>query len=218
MSIGKCCPRMCSPKWRGCVRRQRACRWDFTCCISVPAKTWPDVAHHTVWFGERYRELIGRHLPPQSTWRRIFPFTSIVPRRQTPPLHRKDVTASTCSARCPNLSGGQDWAIEGPRLRDRIVAALDATMLPGLAETITAEFAMTPEDFRDDYLSGRRGRILAFTGFYPICLFPLPQPGRGREGALLFVGAGTHPGAGLPGVISSAKVLDQLLPKVELDA
>ena len=64
---------------------------------------------------------------------------------------------------------------------------------------------------------GRRGRILAFTGFYPICLFRFHNRGEGVKG-LYFVGAGTHPGAGLPGVISSAKVLDQLLPKVELDA
>jgi len=179
-------------------------------------KTWPDVAHHTVWFGERYRELLAdifhhKHLAED------FSLYVHRPTATDPSFAPQGCDSFYVLCPVPNLSGGQDWAIEGPRLRDRIVAALDATMLPGLAETITAEFAMTPEDFRDDYLSVDGAGFSLSPDFTQSAFFRFHNRGEGVKG-LYFVGAGTHPGAGLPGVISSAKVLDQLLPKVELDA
>ena len=59
----------------------------------------------------------------------------------------------------PNLLGNVDWEVEGPRLRDRIVNALDATNMPGLKDSITADFWMTPEDFKSRY------RAMHGTGF-----------------------------------------------------
>ncbi len=176
-------------------------------------RTWPDVAHHTVWFGERYRELLAdifhrKHLAED--------FSLYVHR---PTATDRSFAPEGCDSfyvlcPVPNLSGGQDWSIEGPRLRDRIVAALDATMLPGLAETITAEFAMTPEDFRDDYLSVDGAGFSLSPFFTQSAFFRFHNRGEGVKN-LYFVGAGTHPGAGLPGVISSAKVLDQLVPSAK---
>ena len=113
----------------------------------------------------------------------------------------------------PNLAGGQDWSVEGPKLRDRIVKALDATMLPGLTDHITAEFAMTPEDFKSDYLSVDGAGFSLSPFFSQSAWFRFHNRAEGVEG-LYFVGAGTHPGAGLPGVVSSAKVLDSLVPAV----
>lgn len=111
----------------------------------------------------------------------------------------------------PNLAGGQDWSVEGPKLRDRIVGALDATMLPGLSDHITAEFAMTPEDFKSDYLSVDGAGFSLSPFFSQSAWFRFHNRAEGVDG-LYFVGAGTHPGAGLPGVVSSAKVLDTLVP------
>jgi phytoene desaturase len=175
-------------------------------------KTWPEVAHHTVWFGERYKDLLTdifrrKHLAED--------FSLYVHRpTATDPSFAPDGCDSfyvLCPV--PNLAGGQDWSIEGPRLRDRIVAALDATMLPGLADTITAEFAMTPEDFRSDYLSVDGAGFSLSPFFTQSAYFRFHNRGEGVAG-LYFVGAGTHPGAGLPGVVSSAKVLDHLVPDV----
>lgn len=175
-------------------------------------KTWPEVAHHTVWFGDRYKELLSdifqrKHLAED--------FSLYVHRpTATDPSFAPDGCDSfyvLCPV--PNLSGGQDWSIEGPRLRDRIVKALDATMLPGLAETITAEFAMTPEDFQSDYLSVDGAGFSLSPFFTQSAYFRFHNRGEGVAG-LYFVGAGTHPGAGLPGVVSSAKVLDHVVPDV----
>jgi phytoene desaturase len=83
--------------------------------------------------------------------------------------------------------------------------------MPGLAETITAEFAMTPEDFAHDYLSDAGAGFSISPFFRQSAWFRYHNRGEGVPG-LYLVGAGTHPGAGVPGVVSSAKVLDRLVP------
>ena len=173
-------------------------------------RQWPDVAHHTVWFGERYRELLSdifhrRHLADD------FSLYVHRPTATDPSFAPPGCDSFYVLCPVPNLGGGQDWSVEGPRLRDRIVAALDATMLPGLRDSITAEFAMTPEDFRDDYLSVDGAGFSLSPFFSQSAWFRYHNRGEG-VGGLYFVGAGTHPGAGLPGVVSSAKVLDSLVP------
>ena len=173
-------------------------------------RQYPDVAHHTVWFGERYRELLAdifkrKHLAEDFS---LY-------------LHRPTATdPSFAPAGCdsfyvlcpvPNLRGGQDWATEGPRLRDRIVAALEATLLPGLADTITAEFAMTPEDFRRDYDAEAGAGFSLSPRFTQSAWFRYHNRGEGLAD-LYVVGAGPHPGAGVPGVLNSARTLERLLP------
>jgi phytoene desaturase len=173
-------------------------------------RTWPEVAHHTVWFGERYKELLS-----DIFHRKILAddFSLYVHRpTATDPSFApegKDSFYVLCPV--PNLAGGQDWAVEGPKLRDRIVAALDSSMLPGLSEAITAEFAMTPEDFKSDYLSVDGAGFSLSPFFSQSAWFRFHNQAEGVE-SLYFVGAGTHPGAGLPGVVSSAKVLDTVVP------
>jgi len=177
-------------------------------------KTWPEVAHHTVWFGERYKNLL----------RDIFVNKKLADDFSLY-IHRPTATDSSfapdgCDSfyvlcPVPNLAGGQDWAVEEPKLRDRIVAALDASMLPGLKEHITAEFAMTPVDFKNDYLSVDGAGFSLSPFFTQSAWFRFHNRGEGVRN-LYFVGAGTHPGAGVPGVVSSAKVLEHLIPVAEV--
>ena len=179
-------------------------------------RRYPDVAHHTVWFGERYRD----HLADIFHHRHLADDFSLYVHRPTatdPSFAPDGCDSFYVLCPVPNLAGGQDWTVEGPRLRDRIVAALDATLLPGLADTITAEFAMTPEHFRDDYLSVDGAGFSLSPFFSQSAYFRYHNRGEGVDG-LYFVGAGTHPGAGLPGVVSSAKVLDALLPAAQVAA
>ncbi len=111
----------------------------------------------------------------------------------------------------PNLLGKQDWKTDGPPLRDRIVAALGRTLLPDLATTITEEFFMTPTDFEHNYLSQYGAGFSVSPIFRQSAWFRFHNRAEGIKN-LYLVGAGTHPGAGLPGVLCSAKVLDSLIP------
>ncbi len=176
-------------------------------------RQWSDVAHHTIWFGERHRELLDD----------IF-HRKVLAEDFSLYLHRPTATdPSFAPAGCdsfyvlcpvPNLQAeGIDWAVEGPRLRDRIVAALDRTLLPGLTDTICADFWMTPEDFRDRYSSVDGAGFSLAPIFRQSAWFRFHNRAEGVDG-LYLVGAGTHPGAGMPGVVLSAKVLDRLIEPV----
>ena len=111
----------------------------------------------------------------------------------------------------PNLQGATDWERQAEPFRRRIQQRLEATVLPDLSERIVTSRLMTPPDFRDDYLSihgaafGLEPRLLQSAWFRPHNLSE-------EIDRLYLVGAGTHPGAGLPGVLSSAKILDTVVP------
>ncbi|MFO8127157.1 phytoene desaturase family protein [Yoonia sp.] len=173
-------------------------------------KQWPDVAHHTVWFGERYKELLS-DIFHKKILAEDFSLYVHRPTATDPSFAPEGKDSFYVLCPVPNLGGGQDWSVEGPKLRDRIVAALDASMMPGLATSITAEFAMTPEDFKSDYLSVDGAGFSLSPFFTQSAWFRFHNQGEGVQN-LYFVGAGTHPGAGLPGVVSSAKVLDMIIP------
>ena len=110
-----------------------------------------------------------------------------------------------------------DWDIEAPRLQARIVAALDRTILPGLGACMTSDFYMTPENFRSDYLSAYGAGFSVAPLFRQSAWFRFHNRAEGIRN-LYLVGAGTHPGAGLPGVLCSAKVMDALIPSVTAQA
>ena len=177
-------------------------------------RTYPDVAHHTIWMGERYRELLDD----------IF-HKKILSEDFSLYLHRPTATdPSFAPPGCdsfyvlcpvPNLKGEVDWTRDGPRLRDRIVAALGKTILPDLESTITDDFFMTPEDFRHDYLSAHGAGFSVSPLFRQSAWFRFHNRAEGIKN-LYLVGAGTHPGAGLPGVLCSAKVMDALIPDAAL--
>jgi len=177
-------------------------------------KTWPDVAHHTVWFGERYKSLL-RDIFQKKKLADDFSLYVHRPTATDPSFAPDGCDSFYVLCPVPNLAGGQDWSVDGPKLRDRIVAALDASMLPGLKDHITAEFVMTPEDFKNDYLSVDGAGFSLSPFFTQSAWFRFHNRGEGVQN-LFFVGAGTHPGAGLPGVVSSAKVLEHLIPAAEV--
>ena len=176
-------------------------------------RTYPDVAHHTIWMGERYRELL----------KDIF-HRKVLSEDFSLYLHRPTATdESFAPTGCdsfyvlcpvPNMQGHIDWDVEGPRLRDRIVAALDETILPGLTSTITEDFFKTPADFQHDYRSEHGAGFSVAPTFRQSAWFRFHNQAEGIKN-LYLTGAGTHPGAGLPGVLCSAKVVDELIPPVE---
>ena len=173
-------------------------------------KRYDDVAHHTIWLGQRYQSLL----------RDIFD-KKVLADDFSLYLHRPTATDdSFAPAGCdsfyvlapvPNLQGNVDWSTEGPALQERIVSALEATMLPDLRKHMTADFFMTPEDFKQDYLSEQGAGFSVAPLFRQSAWFRFHNRSEGVK-QLFLVGAGTHPGAGMPGVLCSARVLEQLVP------
>ncbi|MEM1161904.1 MAG: phytoene desaturase, partial [Pseudomonadota bacterium] len=104
-----------------------------------------------------------------------------------------------------------DWMKEAEPYRQKVQTFLEQNLLPGLGEKVVSSHVMTPIDFQDRYLSPHgcgfsiEPRILQSAWFRPHNVSE-EVPG------LYLVGAGTHPGAGLPGVVASAEVLGKLVP------
>jgi phytoene desaturase len=173
-------------------------------------RTYPDVAHHTIWMGERYRELLEDIFHRQKL-AEDFSLYVHRPTATDPSFAPAGQDSFYVLCPVPNLQAGIDWAIEGPRLRDRIVDALERTMLPGLMASITADFYKTPEDFRDEYRSVHGAGFSVAPIFRQSAWFRFHNKSESVRN-LYLVGAGTHPGAGVPGVLCSAKVIDALIP------
>ena len=114
----------------------------------------------------------------------------------------------------PNLQGGHDWDAIGPSFRDDVVKYLERTVLPGLSDCITDDFYVTPNHFRDNLNTHHGTGFSVQPIFRQSAWFRFHNKSEDIDG-LYFVGAGTHPGAGMPGVLCSAKVVDRLIPPVE---
>jgi phytoene desaturase len=172
-------------------------------------KLYPDVAHHSIWMGPRFKELLSEIFDNKQMSEDFSLY-----------LHRPTATDKSfapdgCESfyvlcPVPNLQGDVDWSTEAERLRDRIVAALEETILPELSSVIEEVFWMTPEDFASDYRSMHGAGFSIEPRLTQSAWFRYHNRDRAIAN-LHFVGAGTHPGAGLPGVISSAKVVQELL-------
>ena len=175
-------------------------------------RTYPDVAHHTIWLGNRYRELL-RDIFRRKIMTEDFSLYVHRPTATDPSFAPDGHDSFYVLCPVPNLDGDVDWSTEGPRLQTRIIEALEQTMLPGLSDAIRSPFFMTPEDFKEDYLSAAGAGFSIAPHFTQSAWFRFHNKAEGIKN-LYLVGAGTHPGAGLPGVVSSAKVIEKLIPAI----
>ena len=111
----------------------------------------------------------------------------------------------------PNLAAPIDWAVEERPLRDRLLADYeDGFGLAGLRDSIRVEHAMTPEDFRSELGAVLGNAFATEPTLQQSAYFRQPNRDRSVEG-LYYVGAGTHPGAGVPGVLLGAEVTSKLI-------
>jgi phytoene desaturase len=171
---------------------------------------YEDVAHHTILLGPRYRELLDD----------IFE-RRVLAEDFSLYLHRPTATdASLAPPGCdafyvlspvPNLASGTDWATVAEPYRKRIERALEETVLPGLSQRVVTSRLLTPQDFEQRLLS-MRGAAFGFEPLFTQSAWFRPHNRSEEVERLFFVGAGTHPGAGVPGVLSSARVLDRIVP------
>ncbi len=164
----------------------------------------PSLKHHTVLFGRRYRELIreifrGPAVPDD------FSLYLHAPCVTDPGLAPPGCSAYYALSPVPHLGNARvDWSIEGPRYRDRILEYLERQALPGLREDLVTSRIFTPADFRDE-LNAHLGSAFSLEPVLQQSAYFRAHNADRRIGGLYLVGAGTHPGAGIPGVVGSAK-------------
>ena len=177
-------------------------------------KLYPDVAHHSIWMGPRFKELLTE-IFDHKTMSEDYSLYVHRPTATDTSFAPEGCESFYVLCPVPNLQGDIDWKTEGPRLRDRIVNALEKSIMPDLASVIDEVFWMTPEDFSADYRSMHGAGFSIEPRLTQSAWFRYHNRDD-KISNLYFVGAGTHPGAGLPGVVSSAKVVEELLTGEEV--
>jgi phytoene desaturase len=173
-------------------------------------RRYDGVAHHTILLGPRYRELLG-DIFQRKVLAKDFSLYLHRPTSTDPSLAPAGCDAFYVLSPVPNLAGGQDWRVEAEPYRQKIAQALERTILPGLGEAIVTSRVTTPQDF-EDRLCAFRGAAFGLEPVLTQSAWFRPHNRSEDIRNLFLVGAGTHPGAGLPGVLSSARILDKVAP------
>ena len=173
-------------------------------------RRYDHVGHHTILLGPRYRELLY-DIFEKKRLSEDFSLYLHRPSATDPSVAPPGCDAFYALCPVPNLEGDTDWTSEGERRRRAVMNRLSATLLPGLEEEIVTSSFVTPLHFRDVLLS-ERGSGFSFEPVLTQSAWFRPNNRSETIEGLYLVGAGTHPGAGLPGVLSSAKILDKVVP------
>lgn len=174
------------------------------------ARPQPQLRHHTVCFGRRYRELIheifhGHEVPED------FSLYLHAPCATDPSLAPPGCSSHYVLAPVPHLGHAKvDWSVEGPRLRDRIFDYLEAHYIPGLRASLVTSRMFTPADFQSE-LGAHLGSAFSLEPVLTQSAWFRPHNRDAAIPNLYIVGAGTHPGAGVPGVVGSAKATAGLM-------
>ncbi len=176
-------------------------------------RRYDDVPHHMMLLGPRYEELLTdifkRHKLAED-----FSLYLHRPSATDPSVAPEGHDAFYVLAPVPHLDSGTDWATQAEPYRRAIEARLEATVLPGLRDQIVTSRMTTPQDFHDRLLSYKGAAF----GLEPLLLQSAwfrPHNRSEDIAGLFMVGASTHPGAGVPGVLMSAKALEKVIPHVE---
>ncbi|WP_072570382.1 phytoene desaturase [Enterobacter sp. SA187] len=168
------------------------------------------LAHHTVCFGPRYKALID-DIFNRDALSEDFSLYLHAPCVTDPSLAPPGCGSYYVLAPVPHLGTADlDWNVEGPRLRDRIFAYLEQHYMPGLRDQLVTQRMFTPFDFRDQ-LGAHHGSAFSVEPILRQSAWFRPHNRDSRIPNLYLVGAGTHPGAGIPGVIGSAKATAGLM-------
>jgi phytoene desaturase len=174
------------------------------------ARRYPEVPHHTILAGPRYRELL-QDIFVHKVLAEDFSLYLHRPTASDPSLAPPGCDAFYVLSPVPNLDGDIDWNAQAEAYRRAISRHLSLTVLPDLEKHIVSSRIMTPLDFRDRLLSYKGAGFGLAPALSQSAWFRPHNQSEDIEG-LYLVGAGTHPGAGLPGVLSSARVLDTVVP------
>ncbi len=172
-------------------------------------KVYKEVEHHTIKFGNKYKE----HLEDIFEKKKLNNDISYY-------LHRPSATDKSMAPEgndcfyvlvpVPNNQSNINWSIEGDKFKNLVIDKLEKTLLPNLKENIIEDFYLTPDYFEKELNTKYGSGFSIQPKFSQSAYFRFHNKSEVYDG-LYFVGAGTHPGAGVPGVLSSAKVLDKII-------
>ena len=172
-------------------------------------RTWPELAHHTIVLTERYRELL-EDIFQRKILAGDFSLYLHAPTRTDPSLAPPGGECFYVLSPVPNLAGNVDWEAVKERYADAILASLEK-LCPDLRRHIVSRIIWTPLDF-ETQLDAHLGSAFQFEPILTQSAWFRPHNVSEDVKNFFLVGAGTHPGAGLPGVLSSAKLLDRVIP------
>jgi phytoene desaturase len=176
-------------------------------------RRYDDVPHHTIIVGPRYRELV-EDIFKRKVLSDNFSLYLHRPSATDPSVAPPGCDAYYVLSPVPHLESGVDWEERAEPYRRAVANYLEETTLPGFQAEIATSIVTTPRDFQDRLLSYRGAAF----GFEPLLLQSAwfrPHNRSEEVDRLYLVGASTHPGAGLPGVISSARILDKVVPDAD---
>ncbi len=200
------------PKKRWTVRKLANARYSMGVFVWYfgTRHRYEHLHHHTIQMGPRYRGLLDDIF----TGKRLSKDFSLYlhrPSATDPSVAPEGHDAFYCLVPVPNLQGKIDWRREAEPMRRRIQSHLEATLLPKLGANLVTSAVMTPLDFESRLLSTHGAAFSLEPTLFQSAWFRPHNRSEELDG-LYLVGAGTHPGAGVPGVLCSAKVLDEVVP------
>ena len=173
-------------------------------------RTYPDLAHHSIVLTERYQELLT-DIFRRKILASDFSLYLHAPTRTDPTLAPPGCECFYVLSPVPNLSGKIDWPSIKERYADAILESLEK-ICPDLRKHVISKLLWTPDDF-ETQLDAHLGSAFQFEPILTQSAWFRPHNVSEDVKNFFLVGAGTHPGAGLPGVLSSAKLLDRVIPE-----
>ena len=167
------------------------------------------LAHHNIILGERYDGLL-KDIFHKKNLADDFSLYLHMPTITDPSMAPEGHEAFYVLSPVPHLDSGTDWTKMTPKYRDTIMNFLEKNYLPNLQENIIAEHTIDPLHFQNT-LNSYKGSAFSVEPILTQSAWFRPHNKSEDVDELYFVGAGTHPGAGLPGVLSSAKIAEDLI-------
>jgi len=201
---------------RAARMRKRLARMNYSMSLFLiyfgTRRKYPNLLHHNIIFGARYRELLwdifsGGRLADD------FSLYLHAPSRSDPDLAPPGCETFYVLSPVPHLGKlTVDWRREGARYAERILAYLEKHYMPDLRRKIVTQRIFTPQDFEVELNSHLGSAFSLEPRLLQSAYFRVHNRDKNIKG-LYFVGAGTHPGAGIPGVVNSAKATARIILK-----
>ena len=192
--------------------KQKMKRMDYSMGLFVyyfgSKKKYDHVAHHTIYFGETYEKHLDKIFEKKILSQDISYYLHR-PSATDPNMAPNGQDAFYVLVPVPNNLSKINWIKKGDKFKELVLDKMDKTVLPGIKENVVSDFYLTPDYFEIDLATLYGSGFSIQPKFSQSAYFRFHNQSEIYKN-LYFVGAGTHPGAGMPGVLSSAKVLDKL--------
>ncbi len=171
---------------------------------------YEDIVHHTILIGPRYKGMLT-NIFKDKTLAEDFSLYLHRPSATDPSMAPEGGDVFYVLSPVPHLESGTDWAEQSEIYRKKVEEYLEQSVMPELSKRIVTSRTLAPHEFQSDYLAYKGAAFSVEPTLAQSAYFRPHNKSEDFEG-LYLVGAGTHPGAGIPGVISSARVLDLVVP------